>query len=50
MARYSVEGWGIWHQELGRAGKMIVFSRDVGSKMLCDMDIDLEGAQQVFYF
>ena len=51
MARYTVERWGIaWHRELGCAGKVVAFSRDVGVEILCDIDIDLEGPQQVFYF
>ena len=51
MTRYSVEGWGIvWHLELGCAGKVVVFSRDVGGEMLCNTGNDLELPQQVFYF
>ena len=39
-----------WYQELGRAGKVVVFGRDVGGEMDCDMDIDLKGPQKNFYF
>ena len=50
VARESAEGQGIgWRAELGRAGKVVVFGRDVGGEMLCDKDIDLEGPQKVFY-
>ena len=45
-----MEGQGIgWRAELERAGKVVVFGRDVGGGMLCDKDIDLEGPQKVFY-
>ena len=45
-----MEGQGIgWCAELGRAGKVVVFGRDVGGEMLCDKDIDLEDPQKVFY-
>ena len=43
-----MEGRGIgWHWEL--AGKVIVFGRDVGGEMLCDIDIGLEGSQQFLH-
>ena len=48
--RQSAEGQGIgWRGELGRAGKVVVFGRDVGGEMLCDKDIDLDGPQKAFY-
>jgi len=51
VARYSVERWGIgWYWELGCARKVVVFSRGVGGEMLYEIDMDLEGLQQVFYF
>ena len=39
-----------WHRELGCAGKVVALSGDVGGEILCDINIDLEGPQQVFNF